>query len=95
MNLHVHIDRIVIDAGMATEDQTGVVQAAIHEALARLLAGRGLSPALARSGSILVLAAGEIAPSPGSAPRALGAGVGRAVHAALATYPSTYNPARP
>lgn len=52
MNIHLHIDRLILDGLPVTATQGAVVQAAVESELARLLAASGVSPNL-RGGDVI------------------------------------------
>jgi len=77
MKVHLHIERLVVDASWSAGP--GEVEAAIAESLAGWLGGEGVAPAPAREHvSLLHITARDGAPVP-----ALGEALGRVVGATL------------
>ena len=85
MNIHVHIDRIILDGIATTADQTGVVESAVNDELVRLLAVHGISAAIVQAGNVPSLQGGPLQVRPDTPPAALGVGIGHAIHRGLLT----------
>jgi hypothetical protein len=79
MNIALHIEALRLPAGMAV-DQTALI-AAIAQALARLIAERGLPPVLQANGSIAQMAGGTYELGANSSVEALGIQVAQALYA--------------
>lgn len=79
MNIHLHIERVVVDSVPRGAGQRDLLQAAIQTELARLLAD-GLAPGLV-AGTALAHSAG--APLPG----ATGAGIAASIYGAIGKPP--------
>jgi hypothetical protein len=76
MDIHVHIDRLVVDAPLLDRGSGPDLEAAVTQELGRLLAGRGLPP---RGGAMPRLDAGTVgAASPDAG--AFGRQIAGAVH---------------
>jgi hypothetical protein len=88
--VHVHVERLVLDdVGVARADGPGVA-AAVQAELARLLGEPQRVPEHLRGGAHLArLRAGGRPVPTGGDPHAVGAGIARSVHAALAAPSAT------
>lgn len=60
MNIHVHIERLILEGLPVEQRQTPQVQAVVEAELARLLAGGGLAPAWQSGGATPRVVAGDI-----------------------------------
>jgi hypothetical protein len=80
MNVHVHIDHLVIDRLPVDPAAGDQLQAGIEAELARLLAAGALGPGLRAGGLRLATPAEDIALSNGDTPNSLGRKIGRAVY---------------
>lgn len=78
MDIHVHIERLVVDAPLLATDRRPALQAAVTRELGRLLAGGGAPPA----GAVPRLDAGTIGVASPDAD-AFGQQVAAAVHQGL------------
>lgn len=85
MNIHVHIDRIVVDGVGTTADQADIVKSAVHDELVRLLTQYGVSSALAQGGDYPSMDSGVLQVRPRMSPAAVGSGIGHALHEGLRT----------
>lgn len=84
MNVHVHIDRLVLDGVPVTAAEGPLVQAAVEAELARLLTDRGLAAGLAGGAALRRTAGTALVMSPDATPGDLGTGIARSVHGGLA-----------
>jgi hypothetical protein len=83
MNVHVHIERLVLD-GLPVEAGSGAaVRAAVEAELAELITEHGLGSGLQRGGAHACMRGGNIAMCAGPDPDALGKQIGGAVHRGL------------
>lgn len=78
MNIHVHIERLILD-GLPVTVQGPLVQAAVESELVRLLDVDGLSPDFRSSRAIHRLSGGTIQPTSETKPADLGYQIARAV----------------
>ena len=83
MNLTLHIERLVLDGLPLGPGQSRAVAAVVEAELARLLAERGLNPALRGGGAWPSARAGGIQLRPASHGAALGQQIARAVFGAI------------
>jgi len=79
VSIRVHIERLVVDAGIALDRRT--LEASVIEGLSQALLEQAGSPLLQRDGSIEALQGGTIQFQ--GAASTWGAQLGRSVHAAL------------
>ena len=85
MNINVHIERLVLDGISPSPGEYPLLQPAVEAELTRLLASRGLSPALHSGGSLYNLTTvGIQLATDGSAAR-LGEQIARAVYGPVGT----------
>ena len=84
MNVHLHIDRLVLEGLPVTAAQGPLVQAAVEAELAWLLTDRGLAPGLLAGGALRRTTGTALGMSPDATPGELGTGVARSVHGGLA-----------
>ena len=83
MNVHLHIERLVLD-GVPIEPRGGrMLQAVVEAELTRLLAVRGIPRALLAGGMVPTLHAPPVQLPPGGEPAALGAQTARSVYRSL------------
>ncbi len=80
MNVHVHIERLVLDGLPLQPAQAPAVQSAVEAELARLLTADGLPPDLQRGGGRSGTRAADVALPPTTAPDHLGTRLGKAIH---------------
>ncbi len=78
MNIHLHIERLVLD-GVAV-DQPNILRKALEQELAERLRQGGLSPELRPGGAVPYLRGGAIALGQGSQPTRLGTQIAGAVY---------------
>ena len=79
--IDLHIEELVLH-GFDPGDRYRI-GAAVEAELARLLAERGVSPALARGGEMAALDGGSFDVAPGASPEGVGGRVAQAVHGGL------------
>jgi hypothetical protein len=77
MNIHLHIERMVLDGLPVSGGEAANVQAAVEAELARLLAGELVAPH--SSSAVGTVAGGEIRIPPRMTARQLGGEIGRSV----------------
>lgn len=80
MNIHLHIERLVLDGLPIASIEAARVQAAVEAELGRLLANGFSAPASLAQDRI---AGGEIQMGPGARPHELGRAIGQSVFASL------------
>jgi hypothetical protein len=82
MDIHVHIERLILD-GLPAEDSAGAsMQAALSRELSLLLSGRGLGPELSAGGARPTLDAGTVdveSGAPGASPHQVAAAIHRSL----------------
>lgn len=83
MNVHLHIQRLILDGLPLDTAQGPAVQAAVEAELVRLIAERGLVPTLQQGGALAYVRGGEINSARSDTPDSLGEKIGRAVHGGL------------
>ena len=83
MNVHVHIERLILDGISIAPGQRGLLHAAVEAELARLLAAGGLSPELLAGGATPSVPADGIRLTRGSSPAQLGSHIARAVYGGI------------
>jgi hypothetical protein len=83
MDIHIHIERLVLDGLPVERRQRGVVQSALEAELARLLAGGGLSESLSAGVALPVLRAGHIQLAVPHDPAQIGGQIASAVYSGL------------
>lgn len=79
-DIHLHVERLVLDAATANRDRVGD---AVASELSRLLTQHGIGSGLAGGAEIDRLDAGAFRPAPAAEPSAVGAQIARAVHKGL------------
>jgi hypothetical protein len=77
----LHIDQLVLHGVPAAHRQH--VGEALRQELSRLLSEGGLPAGLATGGAVPRLEAGNIAVTPGAAPRAMGSQIAQAIYSGL------------
>jgi hypothetical protein len=95
MNLNVHIDRLVVDDGLFSPEETGSLRAAAQAELAALLATDGLAPEFLSGGMLSGLLGGTLDLSRRTGPAAAGQHLARAVFAGLGRRPAAGPPSNP
>jgi len=83
MNIHLHIERLVLDGLPVERGQGAHVQAAIEAELSRLFADRGVPSGLASGGAIPALDGGSFDVAPDARPDRIGVQVAQAVYGGL------------
>ena len=83
MNIHVHIERLILEGLPVTRNQGPMLQAAVETELARLLATDGLGPELRAGRAVPSVKAGNIQLAGDSSPNWLGQQIARAVHGGI------------
>lgn len=80
MNIHFHIERLILD-GLPLEATRGpALQAAVEAELTRQLAASGLALGLQRSGALASASGGDLHLLPTTAPDELGTRIGQAIY---------------
>ena len=82
MNVHLHIERLVLDGVSLTPDRRDLLQATIQNELSRLLSNGGLSVELQAGGAAPRVSGGHIQVGR-TDPIALGTQIGQAVYAGI------------
>ena len=80
MNVHVHIERLILDGLPLEWSQGPLVRAAIEQELTRLLAAHGLSDELRLGGAVPRVRAGALPLARESHPAGLGRQIARSVY---------------
>jgi hypothetical protein len=80
MNIVVHIERLVLDGVPVAQSERAKLRAALEAELTRLLAIRGLTPALLEGGTVLRMSAGKLQIDKNGDPEKLGRQIAQAVH---------------
>jgi len=84
MSIHVHIDSVVLEGiPIMPQHQGPVLQAALEQELARLLAADGLSSSLTAGGAVPSVAGGTIRLTGESHPADLGRQIAQAVYGGI------------
>jgi len=83
MNIHLHIERLVLDGLPITGQQAPLVQAAIEAEMTRLLTTQGLAANLQAGGALPTIRADALQFAPGSSPTHLGAQIAQAVYGGI------------
>lgn len=82
-NIHLHIERLILDGLPIERAQGSQVQAAVEAELARLLAENGLESSLAVGGAVPQVRAGAMQLSAGGSPADMGTQIARSVYGGL------------
>lgn len=83
MTVHVHIERLVLDGLPLGPGDGPAVQTAVEAELTRLLAERGLAPALERGGALDSVRGADLQLPPAAPANAVGTQIGGAIHRSL------------
>ena len=83
MNIHVHIERLILDGIPLEPGQAAQLQAAVEAELGRLLAENSLPPGLLAGGAFGALRAAPIQLAPQSQPASQGAQIAQAAYGSL------------
>jgi hypothetical protein len=83
MNIHVHIERLILDGLPIGVGQGALVQATVEAELARLLVQGGLAPNLQSGGALAGLRAEAIRVTAESSPAQLGQAIAQSVYAGI------------
>jgi hypothetical protein len=83
VNIHLHIERLILDGLPVGPGQGARVQAAVEGELARLLAGGGLAPGLQAGGALPGVSAPSIQLAPGSSPAQMGVQIAQSVYGGI------------
>lgn len=83
MNIHVHIDSLVLDGLPVDAGDGGLVQAALEAELTRLLAAGALAPGLRAGGARPSVPSEEIDLTGDATPATLGQRIGEAVYGGI------------
>jgi hypothetical protein len=79
--IHLHIERLVMDAGLVSAGQSGALQAAVEYELSQLLAAGGGVPFV--NSALAHLNTGSIQVSGENRPKQFGRQIARSIHGAL------------
>lgn len=82
-NIHLHIERLILDGLPLERAQGPHVQAAVEAELARLLAENGLGSTVAAGGAVPRVNANGIQLSPGSSPAQMGTQIAQSVYSSI------------
>lgn len=82
-DIHLHIERLVLDGLSIERAQGPQVQAAVETELARLLMENGLGAPLGAGGAVPSVNAAGIQLSPGSSPAQLGRQIAQSVYGGI------------
>jgi hypothetical protein len=82
-NIHLRIERLILDGLPLTRSQGALVQAAAEAELSRLLAERGLASSLLSGGALPSLRASAIQLSSDGSPAQLGEQIAQAVYGGI------------
>jgi hypothetical protein len=82
-NIHLHIERLILDGLPVERAQGPLVQAAVEAELARLLTENGLGVAFGAGGVVPGIDANGIQLSPGSSPAQLGRQIAQSVYGGI------------
>jgi hypothetical protein len=83
MNIHLSIERLILDGLPIDASQRGLVQTAVETELARLFAEGALSPGLLNGGAYPTLAVDAIQLTQGGDPAQIGAQVAQALYGGM------------
>jgi hypothetical protein len=83
MNIHLHIERLILNGLPLEAAQGPAVQAAVETELVRLIADRGLAPGLKQGGAFAYARGGDFNATPGDTSVNFGEKISRAVHGGL------------
>lgn len=84
MNIHLHIERLVLDGVPVPPDQSPHLQAAIESELSRLLSAGAIAAEFQVGASLNLIRAGHIQLSSDSGPAEVGRQIAGAVHGGIA-----------
>ena len=79
MNIKLHVDRVVMEAGTLAAKDAAPFRAALSRELRRLLAAGGVPQAWRGGGALAEAPAGALTLAPATAPAQLGAQVARSI----------------
>ena len=79
--IHLHIERLVLEGLPVTGSETGLIQTAVEAELARLLGKNGIGPSSARF--VARATSEDISLSKTTRPSSLGRRIGKSIHAAI------------
>lgn len=82
-NIHLHIERLILDGLPIERAQGPHVLAAVEAELARLLTENGLDPALGAGGVVPGVDASGIQLAPGSSPMQIGRQIAQSVYSGI------------
>jgi hypothetical protein len=83
VNIHLHIERLILDGLPVGPGQGARVQAAVEGELARLLAEGGLAPGLRAGGALRAVPANPIQLAPGNNPTQIGMQIAQSVYGGI------------
>ena len=86
-DIHLHIERLILDGLPIEHGQGPLVRAAVEAELARLLAEDGLASQLQSGGALPGLKASAIQLTPGGSPAQLGQQIAQSVYGGLGNTP--------
>lgn len=83
MKIIINIERLALDGLALDARERAALQAALEAELGRMVAERGISPALLAGGALPSLSGAAIEHSPDTGPAALGARIARSVYGSI------------
>ena len=83
MNIELRIDRLVLEGLPLSAAQGALVQRAVEQELARLLAEGGLAESWQKGGALPVMQGSAITLAPGGSPVQMGAQIAQSVYSGL------------
>ena len=86
-DIHLHIERLILDGLPITRQQGPQVQAAVEAELTRLLTENGLAPELQSGGALPRLNANTIQLTPGGSPAQIGQQIAQSVYSGMGNSP--------
>jgi hypothetical protein len=83
MNIHLHIERLILDGLPLGAGQGALVQAAVEAELARLLVQGGIAPSLQAGGAVPSVRTSTIQPTAQSTPSQMGQQIAHSVYTGM------------
>jgi hypothetical protein len=83
MNIHLHIERLILDGMPITNQQGPLVQTAVEAELTRLLTEQGFANSLQAGGALPLLQAQPVQFTPGNSPVQLGTQIAQSVYSGI------------
>jgi hypothetical protein len=91
VNIHLHIERLILDGLPLDAHQAGQVQQAVEAELTRLFATAGPAPGLQSGWAMPAMRAGGIELRGGEVPHQLGTRIAQSLHQGLQSGPNQYS----